>query len=391
MSSVYIVAARRTAIGKLGGALSSVAASQLGAQVIRACLADTALAEAAVSEVILGNVLSAGLGQNPARQSALGAGLPVEVPATTVNKVCGSGQKAIHMGVQAILCGDADIIVAGGQESMSRAPHVLSVRQSSKLGDLSARDTVLSDGLTDAFNNVPMGVTAENVARRYGIAREHQDAFALASQQKAAEAIAARRFTDEIVPIEVAERRQTRSVNTDEHPTAGTTLEGLAKLRPAFDPEGTVTAGNSSGINDGAAVIILVSEARLRDLNLTPLARIASYASSGVEPLEMGLGPIGASRRALAKAGWALDDVDLVELNEAFAAQALAVMADLKLDPAKVNVNGGAIALGHPIGASGCRIVVTLIHEMRRRAARRGLASLCIGGGMGVALCVEAP
>ncbi|HQZ12365.1 MAG TPA: acetyl-CoA C-acetyltransferase [Devosia sp.] len=390
MDDVFIVAARRTAIGRLDGGFAGTSAVDLGAAVVRATLADAGIAPPAVSEVILGNVLTAGLGQNPARQTAIHAGIPVAVPAMTINKVCGSGQKAIHLAVQAIRCGDADIIVAGGQENMTRAPHVLAMRQRVKLGDVSARDTIMSDGLVDAFNDVPMGLTAENVAKKYALTREEQDAFALNSQLKAAAAIDAGRFVDEIVPVEITERRQTRRIDTDEHPTRGSTIEALAALRPAFDKQGTVTAGNASGINDGAAAVIVVSERALREHNLTPLARIASYASSGLEPMEMGLGPVGASRRALQRAGWTEADVDLVELNEAFAAQSLAVLRELAFDPARVNVNGGAIALGHPIGASGCRVVVTLLHEMRRRNAKRGLSSLCIGGGMGVALCVEA-
>ena len=390
MEEVFIVAARRTAIGRLNGAFSGTSAVELGTAVVRAVLADTGVDPGQVSELIFGNVLTGGLGQNPARQTAIGAGLPVAVPAMTINKVCGSGQKAIHLGAQAIRCGDADIVIAGGQENMTRAAHVLPLRQGIKLGDMTARDTVMTDGLVDAFNNVPMGITAENIAQRHQISREEQDEFALASQHKAEAAIAAGRFVDEIVPVEVTERRQTRVVDTDEHPTRGSTLEGLAALRPAFDKAGTVTAGNASGINDGAAAVLLVSGRKLKELDLTPLARIVSYASSGVEPLVMGLGPIGASRRALAKAGWQAGDLDLIELNEAFAAQSIAVNRDMGWDTGRVNVNGGAIALGHPIGASGCRVVVTLLHELRRRQAKRGLASLCIGGGMGVALCVEA-
>jgi acetyl-CoA C-acetyltransferase len=389
MEDVFIVAARRTAIGRFNGAFANTSAVDLGAAVVRAVLADTEIDPATVSEVIFGHVLTAGLGQNPARQTALGAGLPVSVSAMTVNKVCGSGQKAIHLGTQAILCGDADIVVAGGQENMSRAPHVLPLRQGVKLGDVVARDTVMSDGLLDAFNAVPMGTTAEAIARKYGISRAEQDAFALASQQKAEAAIAAGRFAAEIVPIEVTERRQTRVVEVDEHPTPHSTLEGLGALRPAFDKFGTVTAGNASGINDGAAAVILMSGRKLRELNLTPLARVVSYASSGVEPMEMGLGPIGASTRALAKAGWQSNDLDLIELNEAFAAQSIAVSRDMGWDTDRVNLNGGAIALGHPIGASGCRVVVTLVHELLRRRSKRGIASLCIGGGMGVALCIE--
>lgn len=390
MTDVFIVAAKRTAIGKFGGGLSSVPATQLGASVIKSLLDDTGIDPNQIDEVIMGQVLSAGEGQNPARQTLLKAGIGSHVPAVTINKVCGSGQKAIHFAAQAIRCGDADIIIAGGQENMSRAPHVMGgLRTGVRIGDISARDTMIVDGLWDAANDVHMGLTAEHLAKRYAITREEQDAFAVSSQQKANAAIASGRFASEIVPIEVTERRQVRIIDTDEHPTAATSMEALGKLRPAFDPAGTVTAGNASGINDGAAAVLVVSEKRMKELGLSPLARITSYASSGVDPMEMGLGPVGASKRALSKAGWRADDLNLLEINEAFAAQAIAVNREMDWDESKINVNGGAIALGHPIGASGCRLVVTLLHEMARQDVQRGLASLCIGGGMGVALCLE--
>lgn len=390
MEDAYIVAAKRTAIGRFTGGLSSVPATVLGASVIRALLAETLIDAAAVDEVILGQVLTAGEGQNPARQTVLKSGLPNSVPAFTLNKVCGSGQKAIHLAAQAIRAGDAGIVIGGGQENMSRAPHVMGgLRSGVRMGDIAARDTMIVDGLWDATNDVHMGLTAEHLAKRYAITREAQDAFALASQQKALAAIEAGRFAGEIVPIEVVERRQTKTVDTDEHPNSATTAAALSKLRPAFDPAGTVTAGNASGVNDGAAAVMVMSGKAIRALGLSPLARIASYAASGVDPMEMGLGPIGASRTALAKAGWSADELDLIELNEAFAAQSIAVIGEMGWNQERINVNGGAIALGHPIGASGCRIVVTLLHEMIRRDARRGLASLCIGGGMGIAMCLE--
>jgi len=377
MTEVFIVAAKRTAIGKFQGGLSSVPATQLGTSVIRALLDETGIDPNSIDEVIMGQVLSAGEGQNPARQTLLNAGIGNHVPAMTINKVCGSGQKAIHLAAQAIRCGDAEVIIAGGQENMSRAPHVMSgLRQGIRFGDTTARDTMIVDGLWDASNDVHMGLTAEHLAKRFQISREEQDAFSLASNQKAVTAIDAGKFTSEIVPITVTKRRTEHKIDTDEHPNASTSLDALAALRPAFDPNGTVTAGNASGLNDGAAAVLVVSEKRMKQLGLTPLARVASYASSGVDPMEMGLGPVGASRRALTKAGWNTSDLDLLEINEAFAAQAIAVNREMDWDQARINVNGGAIALGHPIGASGCRIVVTLLHEMQRQNAQHGLASL---------------
>lgn len=390
MNDVYVVAARRTAIGRLNGAFTNASAVELGTVAVAAALVDSGVPKNSVSELVFGHVLTAGLGQNPARQTSLAAGLPVSVPAMTVNMVCGSGQRAIQLAAQSIRSGDAAIMIAGGQENMTRAPHALSLRRGLKVGDVIARDTVMSDGLTDAMNAVPMGNTAELVARRYGIGREEQDVFALRSQQKAQDAISSGRFNDEIAPVDVREGRQTRRVETDEHPTPGTSLDALSRLRPAFDSEGTVTPGNASGINDGAAAVILASGRKVKELDLRPMARVVSFGVCGIEPMEMGLGPIGASRDALRKAGWTSASLDLIELNEAFAAQSLAVIREMDWNPATVNVNGGAIALGHPIGASGCRIVVTLLHELVRRQASRGLATLCVGGGMGVAICLEA-
>ncbi len=388
-SPIVIVAARRTPIGSLGGTLASLPAHELGALAIRAALADADVAPEAVDEVVFGQVLTAGQGMNPARQAARRAGLPDAAPAALVNQVCGSGLRAVGMAVQQIVTGMADIVVAGGQESMSRAPHVAAVRQGRKLGDLALLDTVMSDGLTDAFFGYPMGVTAETVASRHGIGRNAQDEFALASQRKAADSAAAGRFADEIVAVEVAERGGTRRVVADEHPRPDTTLASLAKLKPAFAADGTVTAGNASGINDGAAALVLMREAAARRRGLAPLARIVAWAQAGVAPEVMGLGPIPASRRALERADWPVSSVDLWEINEAFAAQSLAVISELGLNAERVNVNGGAIALGHPIGASGARVLVTLLHEMRRRRAARGMATLCIGGGMGIAMAVE--
>lgn len=387
---IVITAARRTPIGKLNGALALQPASSLGATVVSALLADSGLEGGDVDEVILGQVLTGGAGQNPARQAALSAGLPVKVPAMTVNKVCGAGQKAIHLAAQAIRCGDADIIVAGGQDSMSQAPHlVYGMRAGVRMGDQIMKDSMIVDGLWDAFHDVHMGVTAEHLATRYQVRREDQDRFALASQKKAARATAADRFADEIVPIKVSTRRGETIVSADEHPNPDTDMEKLERLRPVFDAGGTVTAGNSSGLNDGASAVLVMSGRRARELGLEPIARIASYASAGVEPMDMGLGPVAASRAALAKAGWQADDLDLMEINEAFAAQAIAVNREMGWDENRINVNGGAIALGHPLAGSGCRIVVTLLHEMRRRNSKRGLASLCIGGGLGVAICLE--
>ncbi|MET3580074.1 acetyl-CoA C-acetyltransferase [Mesorhizobium robiniae] len=390
MQDVFIVAARRTPIGKLNGAFAGIPAADLGAAVIGSLLEETGIEGDAVGEIIMGQVLTGGAGQNPARQAALKAGIPVSVPAMTVNKVCGAGQKSIHLAAQAIRCGDADIVIAGGQDSMTEAPHLIyGARRGIRMGDSEIKDSMIVDGLWDAPNQVHMGVTAEGLARRYQITRDEQDRFALASQEKAATAVAAERFADEIVPVTVTLKREEYVVATDEHPNSGSTLEGLCRLRPVFAPEGTVTAGNSSGLNDGAAAVMVISEKRMLELGLTPLARIASYASAGVEPMEMGLGPVAASRKALDKAGWMASDLELMEINEAFAAQAIAVNREMGWDSTLINVNGGAIALGHPLAGSGCRIVVTLLHEMCKRSVKRGLASLCIGGGLGVAICLE--
>ncbi|WP_454252801.1 acetyl-CoA C-acetyltransferase [Pseudomonas sp. Marseille-Q7302] len=391
MQDVVIVAATRTAVGSFQGSLANVPAVELGAQVIRALLEQTGVDPAQVDEVILGQVLTAGAGQNPARQAAVKAGLPHEVPALTLNKVCGSGLKAVQLAVQAIRCGDAEIVVAGGMENMSLAPYVLpKVRTGLRLGHAELVDTMLSDGLWDAFNDYHMGQTAENLVQQYQISREAQDAFAARSQQRAAAAVESGRFQEEITPISIPQRRgEPLLFATDEGIRADTTAEGLARLRPAFTKDGSVTAGNASSLNDGAAAVLVMSAAKATALGLTPLAHIAAYASAGVDPAIMGIGPVSATRKTLEKAGWQLADVDLIEANEAFAAQALAVGQELGWDGEKVNVNGGAIALGHPIGASGCRVLVTLLHELRRREGRRGLATLCIGGGQGVALAVE--
>ncbi len=391
MRDVVIVAAKRTAIGTFGGGLSSLRADQLGSAVIKALLEDTGVAGDQVNEVVLGQVLAAGCGQNPARQSAINAGLPASVPAMTINKVCGSGLKAVHMAVQAIRCGDAELMIAGGQESMSQAPHVLpNSRNGQRMGNWSMIDTMITDGLWDAFNDYHMGITAENIVEKYGISRDEQDAFAAASQQKAVAAREAGHFAGQIVPITIPQRKgDPLVVDRDEGPRGGVTGEGLAKLRPAFKKDGTVTAGNASSLNDGAAAVMVCSAEKAQELGLTPLATIKAHANAGVDPTIMGTGPIPASQRCLKLAGWSVEDLDLIEANEAFAAQAISVNRDLGWDTAKVNVNGGAIALGHPIGASGCRILVTLLHEMVRRDAHKGLATLCIGGGMGVALAVE--
>lgn len=391
MQDVVIVAATRTAVGSFQGSLANVPAVELGATVIRALLAQTGVAPAEVDEVILGQVLTAGAGQNPARQAAVKAGLPHEVPALTLNKVCGSGLKAVQLAVQAIRCGDAEIVVAGGMENMSLAPYVLpKVRTGLRLGHAELVDTMLSDGLWDAFNDYHMGQTAENLVQKYGISREAQDAFAARSQQRAAAAVESGRFREEITPVAIPQRKgEPLLFDTDEGIRADTTAEGLARLRPAFAKDGSVTAGNASSLNDGAAAVLVMSAAKAAALGLTPLAHVAAYASAGVDPAIMGIGPVSATRRTLEKAGWRLADLDLIEANEAFAAQALAVGQELGWDDDKVNVNGGAIALGHPIGASGCRVLVTLLHELRRRDGRRGLATLCIGGGQGVALAVE--
>jgi acetyl-CoA C-acetyltransferase len=393
MTDIVIVAARRTAIGNFGGSLAKVSAPELGATVIRALLADTGVAPDQVSEVILGNVLQAGLGQNPARQALIKAGLPVSVPALTINQVCGSGLKATHLAVQSILAGDNEIVIAGGQENMSLAPHLLqNSRDGIRMGNGTLVDSMVYDGLTDVYNQYHMGITAENIAEQYGIGRTEQDEFALASQHKAEAAQKAGKFETEIVPVLVPQKKgDPLPFASDEFIKQGATMDGLAKLRAAFKKDGTVTAGNASGINDGAAAVMLMTAEKAKSLGLKPLARIVGYASCGVAPHIMGMGPVPATQRALARAGWTLDQVDLIEANEAFAAQALGVARELKWDMNRVNVNGGAIALGHPIGASGCRVLVTLLHEMQRREAKRGLATLCIGGGMGVALCVERP
>jgi acetyl-CoA C-acetyltransferase len=390
-TDIVIVAAARTAVGKFGGTLAKIPAPDLGAAVIQALLQRSGLAADQVSQVILGQVLTAGSGQNPARQSTLKAGLPHAVPAMTINVVCGSGLKAVMLAAQAIRDGDADIVVAGGQESMSLSPHVLlGSRDGQRMGDWKMADTMITDGLWDVYNQYHMGITAENVARQYGIGREQQDALALASQQKAAAAQDAGRFKDEIVPFSIAQKKGDPIVfAADEFLNRKSNAEALAGLRPAFDKTGGVTAGNASGLNDGAAAVLVMSAARAAQLGLQPLARIASYATSGLDPALMGMGPVSASRKALERAGWQAADLDLLEINEAFAAQACAVNQEMGWDTSKVNVNGGAIAIGHPIGASGCRILVTLLHEMQRRDAKKGIASLCIGGGMGVALTVE--
>lgn len=398
MPDVLIAAAVRTPIGSFGGSLKDLPAPVLGAVVVREALQRAGVAPDQVDEVMLGNVLAAGQGQNPARQAAIKAGLPVEVPALTLNQVCGSGLKSVIMGAQAILAGDADVIVAGGMEAMSSAPYLLpDARWGTRMGNARVVDSMIHDGLWDAFHDCHMGITAENLAKQYGITREEQDAFAAASQQKAAAAQQAGRFETEIVPVPLPQRSTRGSTATmppisfsrDEYVKPETTLESLSRLKPAFDKAGTVTAGNASGINDGAAALVLVSERKAGELGLKPLARLAAWASVGVAPEIMGIGPHPAGKRMLRRAGWQVPDVDLFELNEAFAAQSLAVLKELDPDPARVNVNGGAIALGHPIGASGARILVTLLHEMGRRGAVRGLAALCVGGGMGTGVLVH--
>jgi acetyl-CoA C-acetyltransferase len=391
MTDVVIVAAGRTAVGSFNGTLAKITAADLGAHVIRHLLAKSGVKPEQVSEVILGQVLTGGAGQNPARQALIKAGLPDMVPAMTINKVCGSGLKATHLAAQAIKAGDAEIVIAGGQENMSIAPHLLQgSRDGFRMGDAKIVDSMILDGLWDVYNQYHMGVTAENVAKKFGVTREEQDAFAAASQQKAEAAQKAGRFKDEIIPLEIPQRKGPAVVfDADEYPKAGTTAEKLAGLKPAFDKAGTVTAGNASGINDGAAAVIMMSAKKAQELGLKPLVRIAAYSSAGVDPKIMGMGPVPASKLVLSKAGWTKDSPDLMEINEAFAAQAIAVNKEMGWDTKKINVNGGAIAIGHPIGASGCRILVTLIHEMIKRDAKKGLASLCIGGGMGVALAVE--
>jgi acetyl-CoA C-acetyltransferase len=390
MEEVVIVAAARTAVGKFGGSLAKIPASELGAHVIKGLLARTGIDPNLISEAILGQVLTAGVGQNPARQAVIKAGLPNAIPAYTINKVCGSGLKATHLATQAIRCGDANIIIAGGQENMSAAPHVLNgSRDGFRMGDIKMTDTMIVDGLWDVYNQYHMGQTAENVAKKFEISRQEQDEFALQSQLKAEAAQKAGKFKDEILPLEIAQKKGSIVFDQDEYIKPGSTLEALAALRPAFNKEGSVTAGNASGLNDGAAAVIMMTASQAKQLGLTPLARIKAYASSGTDPSIMGMGPVSASTACLKKAGWTPQDLDLMEINEAFAAQAIAVNKQMGWDTSKINVNGGAIAIGHPIGASGARILVTLLHEMIRRDVKKGLASLCIGGGMGVALAVE--
>jgi acetyl-CoA C-acetyltransferase len=389
-TSIVIVSAARTPVGSFNGSLSSLPAHELGKIAIKAALERANVAPGDVSEVILGQVLTAGQGQNPARQASIGAGIPVDAPAWGMNQICGSGLRAVCLGAQQISTGQATIVVAGGQESMSQSMHAAHMRDGTKMGDVKFVDTMIKDGLWDAFNNYHMGTTAENVARQWQITREEQDTFAVASQNKAEAARKAGKFKDEIAPVTIKTRKGDIVVDTDEYIKDGQTIEGLTKLRPAFDPkEGTVTAANASGLNDGGAVVVLMSAAEAKKRNLTPLARIVSFATAGVDPSIMGTGPIPASKKALEKAGWTVADLDLIEANEAFAAQACAVNKGLGWDTTKVNVNGGAIAIGHPIGASGARVLTTLLYEMKRRDAKKGLATLCIGGGMGVALCVE--
>jgi acetyl-CoA C-acetyltransferase len=390
MNDVVITAALRTAVGKFNGSIAKVPATELGAQVIRALLAQTGVKPEQISEVIMGQVLTAGIGQNGARQASIRAGLPDSVPAMTVGKVCGSGLKATHLAAQAIKCGDAQIIIAGGQENMSISPHLLQgSRDGFRMGDAKLIDSMIVDGLWDAYNNYHMGTTAENVAKKYDISRREQDEFAAASQQKAEAAQKAGKFKAEIAPVEVPGKKGTTLFESDEYIRAGTTAQALAELKPAFSKDGTVTAGNASGINDGAAAVMMMSAAKAKELGLPILAHVRAYSSAGVDPKIMGMGPVPASQLCLSKAGWTHQELDLMEINEAFAAQAIGVNRQMGWDTSKINVNGGAIAIGHPIGASGCRILVTLLHEMIRRDARKGLASLCIGGGMGVALALE--
>ena len=386
---IVIVAAKRTAIGSFGGAFSNVPAHDLGAVVIKAVLADAGVGAQEVNDVILGQVLTATQGQNPARRAAMLAGVPQESTALTINQVCGSGLRAVALGAQAILCGDADIVVAGGQENMTLSPHAMNLRSPTKMGNAEMIDTMITDGLWDAFNGYHMGITAENIAEKFGIDGAQQDEFAASSQQKTEAAMKAGKFKAEITPVTIKVKKEEVAVDQDEFPRAGVTAESLGKLRPAFKGDGTVTAANASGLNDGAAAVLLMRKSEAAKRGLKPFARIKSWATAGVDPAIMGTGPIPASKKALEKAGWAVSDLDLVESNEAFAAQACCVVKELGLDVTKVNVNGGAIALGHPIGASGCRVLVTLLHEMARRKAHKGLVTLCIGGGMGVAMCVE--
>ena len=391
MEDIVIVAATRSAVGKFGGSLASVPATELGAQVVAALLAQTGVAADRVGEVIMGQVLAAGAGQNPARQTLIKAGIPKEVPGLTINAVCGSGLKAVMLAAQAVATGDSEVVIAGGQENMSASPHVLmGSRDGQRMGEWKMQDTMIVDGLWDVYHQYHMGITAENVAKAHGITRDMQDALALASQQKAAAAQDAGRFVDEITPIHVPQRKgDPLRFDTDEYINRKTNADALAGLRPAFDKAGSVTAGNASGINDGAAAVMVMQASRAQQLGLKPLARIAGYATAGLDPATMGMGPVPATQKVLQRTGWKAADVDLFELNEAFAAQACAVNQVLDIDPQRVNVNGGAIAIGHPIGASGCRVLVTLLHEMQRRDAKRGVAALCIGGGMGVSLAVE--
>jgi acetyl-CoA C-acetyltransferase len=391
MEDIVIVSATRTGVGKFGGSLAKLAATELGSIVIREALARAKLDPALVGEVIMGQVLAAGVGQNPARQALMKSGVPKEVPALTINAVCGSGLKAVMLAAQAVAYGDSEIVVAGGQENMSASPHVLlGSRDGQRMGNWNMVDSMIVDGLWDVYNQYHMGITAENVAKAHGITRDMQDALALASQHKASAAQDAGKFKDEIVSVSIPQRKGDPLIfNSDEYINKKTSAEALSGLRPAFDKTGSVTAGNASGINDGAAAVVVMNAKKAAALGLTPLARIAAFGTSGLDPALMGMGPVSASRKALQRAGWNAADVDLFELNEAFAAQACAVNQELGIDPAKVNVNGGAIAIGHPIGASGCRILVTLLHEMQRRDAKKGLAALCIGGGMGVSLALE--
>ena len=390
MNEVVIVAATRTPVGKFGGTLAKIAASDLGAHVIKSLIQKTGLDGHLINEVILGQVLTAGVGQNAARQAVIKSGLPDRVPGITINKVCGSGLKATHLAAQAIRCGDADIIIAGGQENMSASPHVLNnSRDGFRMGDAKLVDTMIVDGLWDVYNQYHMGITAENVAKKFTISRTEQDEFALASQNKAEAAQKAGKFKDEISAIEIVSKKGNVLFDSDEYIKHGSTMDALTSLRPAFSKDGSVTAGNASGLNDGAAVVMLMSAQKANELGLKPLAKIRAYSSAGIDPRIMGMGPVSASQLCLKKAGWTHNDLDLMEINEAFAAQAIAVNKEMGWDTNKINVNGGAIAIGHPIGASGCRILVTLLHEMIRRDAKRGLASLCIGGGMGVALAIE--
>jgi acetyl-CoA C-acetyltransferase len=390
MDDVVIVAAGRTGVGKFGGSLAKTPASELGAHVIKGLLAKTGIDPNLISEAILGQVLTAGVGQNPARQAVIKSGLPNSIPGFTINHVCGSGLKATHLAAQAIKCGDAQIVIAGGQENMSASPHVINgSRDGFRMGDFKAVDSMIVDGLWDVYNQYHMGTTAENVAKKYDISRTEQDEFALNSQLKAEAAQKAGKFKDEILPLEIVQKKGSIVFDTDEYVKPGSTIEALAGLRPAFAKDGSVTAGNASGLNDGAAAVIMMSATQAKELGLPVLAKIKAYASSGLDPAFMGMGPVSATKLCLKKAGWTPDDLDLLEINEAFAAQAVAVNKEMGWDTSKINVNGGAIAIGHPIGASGARILVTLIHEMVRRDAKKGLASLCIGGGMGVALAIE--